>query len=305
MIDFNKIPLFLAPLAGFSDLPLRGVVKKFGADVTISEMISSNALVFESKKTLKMIEKNSLEIPFIVQLAGSDENILKKAVEILNRFDGIDGIDLNCGCPVPKVIKQNAGSALLKDLDKFKILIETIKKYSNKRYTSVKIRLGFDEKIPEILVQNAIEAGVDFISIHCRTRSGMYHSAPDYEAIKRAKDVSSVPIIANGNIDEQNYKDILKTTNANGLMIGRASIGKPWIFYEIKNKKNISKELKKEIILFHFKEMIDYYGVKGISIFRKHLHEYSKGYDNASEFRNEINSLQDPFILEKKILEFF
>ena len=113
MIDFSAKPLFLAPLAGFSDLPLRSVVKRFGCDVTVSEMISANALVFESgAKTLEMIKKSPGETPFIVQIAGSDASVIARAIEILNRFEGLDGIDLNCGCPVSKVVRQNAGSAL-------------------------------------------------------------------------------------------------------------------------------------------------------------------------------------------------
>ncbi|HEF3953368.1 TPA: tRNA-dihydrouridine synthase family protein, partial [Campylobacter jejuni] len=109
MIDFSKKPLFLAPMAGFSDPPFRNVVKKFGADITISEMISSNALVYESSKTLHMLERAELENPYIVQIAGGDKEVLKKAVQMLNEMDFVDGIDFNCGCPVNKVVKQCAG----------------------------------------------------------------------------------------------------------------------------------------------------------------------------------------------------
>ncbi|MBR6952450.1 MAG: tRNA-dihydrouridine synthase family protein, partial [Campylobacter sp.] len=195
---FKNNPLFLAPLAGFSDPPLRGVVKQFGCDVTISEMISSNALVFGGEKTLKMLEKNEFESPFIVQIAGSDEEVIKKAVFILNEFDGIDGIDLNCGCPVPKVVKQNAGSALLLNLDKLSRLIETIKKHSNKKFTSAKVRLGFDEKIPEIVAKAVENAGADFIAMHGRTRKGGYTAKVDYDAIANAKKAIKIPLIANG-----------------------------------------------------------------------------------------------------------
>ena len=187
LIDFSKKPLFLAPLAGFSDLPLRSVVKQFGCDVTVSEMISANALVYEGSKTLEMLKKSPLETPYIVQIAGSDADIVKKAVEILNSIEGIDGIDLNCGCPVPKVVKQSAGSALLKDISNLKRIVETIKKTSNKQMTSVKLRLGFDEKIPEILAIAAQDAGADYIAFHGRTRAGGYTAAVDYAAIGRAK----------------------------------------------------------------------------------------------------------------------
>ena len=130
-LDFSK-PLFaLAPLAGFTDLPFRSVVKKFGADFTVSEMISSNALAFKSKKTFKMLEKNSIETPYSVQIAGSDLNVIRQAVELINERDGVDVIDLNCGCPAPKVVNNLQGSSLLSDLPQMAKTIETIKKYSN------------------------------------------------------------------------------------------------------------------------------------------------------------------------------
>lgn len=302
---FENNPLFLAPLAGFSDPPLRGVVKQFGCDVTISEMISSNALVFGGEKTLKMLEKNEFESPFIVQIAGSDEEVIKKAVLILNGFEGIDGIDLNCGCPVPKVVKQNAGSALLLNLDKLSRLIETIKKHSNKKFTSAKVRLGFDEKIPEIVAKAVENAGADFIAMHGRTRKGGYSAKVDYEAIALAKKAVKIPLIANGDINSQNAEQIFKFTNADALMIGRASIGKPWVFYEIKTGKSVDMETKKKIILCHFDEMIKYYGTHGVAIFRKHLHEYSKGHENAANFREEINHINLGEIMRDKICEFF
>ena len=126
-IDFSKSILALAPLAGFTDLPFRNVVKQFGADLTFSEMISANALKYRCAKTFRMLEKSPLETPYIVQIAGSDLNNIKEAILILNDIEGIDGIDLNCGCPVPKIISQEAGSSLLLDLPKMQKIIETIR----------------------------------------------------------------------------------------------------------------------------------------------------------------------------------
>ena len=305
LIDFSKKPLFLAPLAGFSDLPLRSTVKQFGCDVTVSEMISANALVYEGSKTLEMLKKSSLETPYIVQIAGSDADIVKKAVEILNGIEGIDGIDLNCGCPVPKVVKQSAGSALLKDISNLKRIVETIKKTSNKQMTSVKLRLGFDEKIPEILAIAAQDAGADYIAFHGRTRAGGYTAAVDYAAIGRAKEAVSIPVIANGDISPENAAQVLNLTNADALMIGRACIGKPWVFHEIKTGESIDAATKKAIILAHFDAMIEHYGEHGAAIFRKHLHRYSKGIDGASAFRDEINHIAEPEILRQKIQTFF
>ena len=149
-----------------------------------------------------------------MQIAGSDANVIARAVEILNRFEDIDGIDLNCGCPVPKVVRQNAGSALLKDASNLARIVETIKKTSNKKSLSVKMRLGFNEKIPEILALAAQNAGADYIAVHGRTRAGGYSAQVDYEAIARAKAAVKIPVVANGDIDAQNAGQILAITAA-------------------------------------------------------------------------------------------
>ena len=286
-------PLYvLAPLAGFTDLPFRRVVKKFGVDLTVSEMLSSNALAYDSEKTLKMITKSDNEIPYSVQISGSDEVIVKKAVQKLNSINGIDILDLNAGCPVPKVVKNGAGSGLLKDLKKLENIIKTIKKYSNKKLTSVKVRIGFDKKIP-IEIGKAVEnGGADFITVHGRTRSGGFKSQVDYEAIAEIKSKISIPVIANGDINNfEIAQKVLDITNCDGLMIGRGAIGKPWIFQELKNGQNsINNQLKKDIILEHFKAMLDFYGDYGVILFRKHLHTYSKGISGASDFRQLINT---------------
>ncbi|HEG3195397.1 TPA: tRNA-dihydrouridine synthase [Campylobacter upsaliensis] len=305
MIDFKANLLFLAPMAGFTDPPFRSVVKQFGADVTISEMISSNALVYESQKSLKMLEKTPFETPYIVQIAGGDEDILKKAVLILNELDFIDGIDFNCGCPVNKVVKQCAGSALLENLELFRKLVGVIKTHNKKQFTSVKFRLGFNDKYPEKMAQICEELGVDFISIHGRTRKQLYSGSADYNSIAKAKKSVKIPVIANGDINAQNAKEVLKITACEGLMIGRASVGNPWIFYEIKEGKSVNEALKKRIILTHFEEMIKHYKAMGVSIFRKHLHEYSKGYKDASAFRDMINRIDDANLMRTKIEEFF
>ncbi len=305
MIDFSRKPLFLAPMAGFSDLPFRRVVKKFGADITISEMISANALVFESKKTLQMLEKDESESPFIVQIAGSDESVIKKAVLLLNEFEFIDGIDFNCGCPMPKVMRQNAGAALLDNVELLKRLVSTIKTHSTKKSLSVKFRLGVKDKKAECIAKACEEAGADFIAIHARTAKQLYSGAADYAALALAKSAVAIPVVANGDIDAHNASEVLQSTKADALMIGRASIGKPWLFYELKTGKSVDKALKKEIILYHFESMLGYYGTKGIMLFRKHLHEYSKGYLGASNFRDEINRISDENAIRARVESFF
>jgi len=299
--------LVLAPLAGYTDLPFRSVVKDFGADLTISEMISSNALVYNSKKTLKMLEKSPNETPYIVQIAGNSENIIKEAVAILNDFDFVDGIDLNCGCPASKVFNHGSGSSLLGDLNKLENILKTIKKHSTKKTLSAKIRIGIDEKIGCSIAKVCEYAGVDFLSVHGRTKKGAYKSAVDYDEIAKIKEQSKIPIIANGDItDNQKARYVLDKTKADGLMIGRGAIGKPWIFYQILNNiEDISCEIKKEVILKHFTAMINCFGNHGVIMFRKHLHTYSKGYQKSAIFRQTINNTEDAQTMKNIIVDFF
>lgn len=307
-LDFSKPLYALAPLAGFTDLPFRSVVKKFGADLTVSEMISSNALVHDSKKTHKMLEKSALETPYSVQIAGSDLNVIQRAVEIINEKEDVDVIDLNCGCPAPKVVNNLQGSSLLTDLIQMGKVIETIKKYSTKEYTSVKIRLGFNEKNHLEIARICQESGADFIAVHGRTRAGRYKAAVDYDAIRDIKSLVSIPVIANGDIDSpQKAQQVLSHTGADGVMIGRAAVGNPWIFHQIKEgTESVSSMLVKEVVLEHFEQMIAHYGSYGAVMFRKHLHTYSKaGYQGASAFRNLVNRIEDPSEMREAIVSFF
>ena len=306
-IDFDQGIIALAPLAGYTDLPFRSVVKKFGADLTFSEMISSNALQHKSKKTFKMLEKSPLETPYIVQIAGSDLRAIRDAVEILNDIEGIDGIDLNCGCPVPKVVSQSSGSSLLLDLPHLGKIIETIKKHSNKQYTSAKVRLGFSEKIPKEIAKAVEGSGADFMSVHGRTRAGAYKAQVDYEAIAKVKQSVNIPVIANGDIvSYEKAMEVKKITGCNSLMIGRGAIGNPWIFYQLKHGENsVDNTLKAKIILEHYDSMVEFHGSHGVSMFRKHLHVYSKGYEEASAFRNKINTIVDVAQMKDEIKRFF
>jgi len=300
-LDFSTPIFALAPLAGFTDLPFRSVVKKFGADLTVSEMISSNALAFQNRRTLKMLEKNPLETPYSVQIAGSDPTVIQKAVELINEQSGVDIIDLNCGCPAPKVVNNLQGSSLLSDLNKMAETIRTIKKYSNKEYTSVKIRLGFNEKNHIEIAKICEDNGADFIAVHGRTRAGRYKAPVDYDAIKEIQEAISIPVIANGDITTpEKAKWVLEHTGAKGVMIGRGAVGKPWIFQIMKEyilhgkTSEVTPELIQTVVLEHFDQMVAHFGKYGAIIFRKHLHTYSKiGYQGASSFRDLVNRIEE------------
>jgi len=307
ILSFDKPLYVLAPLAGFTDLPFRSVVKKFGADLTVSEMLSSNALAHGSEKTLHMLKKSPIEDPYSVQIAGADVKIVRRAVEILNEQDGIDILDLNCGCPVPKVVGHGSGSSLLKNLPLMGEIIKTIKETSNKNMTSVKIRLGFEDKKHIDIAKVVEDNGADFIAVHGRTRAGKFKAPVDYDAIAEIKRAVKIPVIANGDIDSyEKAKWVLEHTGADGVMIGRGAVGAPWIFHQLKTgSEHIELSIKHEIIMEHFDKMVEFYGTHGVPMFRKHVHTYSKGYRGASALRNEVNHISDVLEFRDVIDNFF
>ena len=306
-VTFDKTLYVLAPLAGFTDLPLRSVAKEFGADLTISEMISSNALAHASKKTFHMLQKSDNEDPYSVQIAGASIDVVKEAVEVLNQQEGIDIIDLNCGCPVPKVVGHGSGSSLLLNLPLMGDIIKTIKETSNKSMTSVKIRLGYEKKNHLDIAKVVEDSGADFLAVHGRTRAGKFKAEVDYDAIAAIKEVINIPVIANGDIDSyEKAQWVLEHTKADGIMIGRGAVGAPWIFHQLKTgSSDISLEVKHDIIMRHFDEMIKFYGERGVAIFRKHTHTYSKGYRGASKLRDQVNHIDDAIEYRKVLDEFF
>jgi tRNA-dihydrouridine synthase B len=186
--------------------------------------------------------------------------------------------------------------------------IETIKKYSNKPYTSVKIRLGFNEKNHLEIARVCQESGADFIAVHGRTRSGRFKAPVDYDAIGEIKSSISIPVIANGDIDSpQKAQWVLEHTKADGIMVGRAAVGKPWIFHQMKTAQiTDDKALIRSAVLEHFKQMTLHYGDYGAIMFRKHLHTYSKaGYVGASAFRDAVNRTESPEKMLELIESFF
>lgn len=292
--------LFLAPLAGYTDSAFRLLAFKMGADIAYSEMISAKAMCYNDRKTFEMLEISPGEKTVGIQIFGSEEKILEEATKTLDKIDEVAMIDLNLGCPAPKIVKNGEGSALLKEPKKIYSLIKSIRSATSKPISG-KIRLGIDDNINYLEVSRAIEeAGADFIIVHGRTREQFYSGKANWDAIGEIKSKISIPVIGNGDIKSgEDAKKAIEDYNIDGLMIGRGAIGNPWIFSEIKeylsNNKLINVPIlgKFDIIFEHIELICSLKGERvGIPEMRKHLHMYLKGMENSSRLKNEINSIK-------------
>ena len=229
---FKNTPLVLAPMAGVTDAAFRAVCREHGADITVTEMVSSRALVYQDSRTSSLLLRNEGEAPFAVQLFGNDPEVMRKAAEIACERVDPDIIDINMGCPTPKIVNNGDGSALMKNPALAAEIVREIKR-GLKTPVSVKFRKGWDGgSINAVEFAKVLEdAGADFLTIHGRTRVAMYSGRADWDIIRDVVDAVSIPVIANGDVFEaEDAPKILKRTGAAGIMIGRASFGNPWIF---------------------------------------------------------------------------
>ena len=296
MIWYNKKPIIaLAPMADLTDSPFCQICREVsGRDFVIfREMVSAEALVRNSEKTLHMCQFNKNERPIIIQIFGGEpKNIVRSAELIMKKFKP-DGIDVNMGCPVPKIAgRSHAGAALMKDHARAIKIVEGLKAANLGVPISVKTRLGWgnEKEILEFAPQLE-RAGADVLTIHGRTKNQGYSGKADWETIAKVKKILSIPVIANGDIASvEDVKKCLSVTGADGVMIGRAALGNPWIF---SGRAPSTKEIKK-VVLKHAKLHLKHYGEQfGLVAFRKHLLAYFKGLSNITQWRLQLAQVKD------------
>ena len=301
--------IFLAPMAGITDLPFRTVCKQFGPGLTYTEMVSSKALYYNDEKTKKLLKVNEQDRPIAVQIFGSDIQSMEFAANYVS--DTADIIDINMGCPAPKVVKNGDGSKLLLDLEQAEKVIKAVVKNSSKPVT-LKIRKGWDCEhiVATEFAKMAEQAGVSAITIHGRTRTEMYSGKADLDIIKRVKESVNIPVIGNGDVvDEESALKMFEYTGVDGIMIGRGTFGNPWIFARIKHFletgekfPEISNEEKFRVIKEQIQlELENKPEVTAIREMRKHIAWYTKNMPNSSEFRCEINKIEDKDLLMKTV----
>ncbi len=290
--------VILAPMAGITDSPFRRLCKEMGAGMTMSEMVSSNSLLWGSKKTLRRASRDGTNSVHWVQILGADPKLLAKAAQH-NIDNGAQIIDINMGCPAKKVCNTMAGSALLRDESLVANILETVVNSVDVPVT-LKIRTGWDKEHRNGLriAKIAEQSGIQALSVHGRTRACKFGGEAEYETIANIKDNSKIPVIANGDIDSpEKAKYVLDYTKADAIMIGRAAFGRPWLFREVVHYLETGEQLPsptvleiQDILLNHLDSLYQFYGeYTGVRMARKHLSWYSKNQRNATTFRDNIN----------------
>lgn len=311
--------LFVAPMAGVTDRPFRQLCKKLGAGYAVSEMIASNAMLWNSSKTLRRANHDGEVEPIAVQIAGADPAMMAEAA-LLNVDRGAQIIDINMGCPAKKVCNVASGSALLKNEVLVSHILEAVVTAVKREHplvpVTLKIRTGWDRdnKNALTIAQIAERSGIEMLTIHGRTKADLYRGEAEYETIAAVKNAIKIPVVANGDINSpEKAALVLEKTGADALMIGRAAQGKPWIFREISHYLSTGEKLPppkvaeiQKILNDHLLDHYNFYGeYVGVRTARKHIAWYCKGLKNSHTFRHHMNTIDDCALQLAAINTFF
>ncbi len=301
--------LILAPMAGITDRPYRQLCREMGAGMAVSEMVSSNSLLWGSEKTRRRADHSGEEEPRSVQIMGADPQMMADAARF-NVDNGAQIIDINMGCPAKKVCNVQAGSALLRDEKLVGQILDAVVNAIPEIPVTLKIRTGWDRRSRNGVAIGRIAeaAGIQALAVHGRTRADLYHGEAEYETIAAIKAALNIPVIANGDIDSpQKAKEVLQATGVDALMIGRAAQGRPWIFREINHYLKHGELLDeptleevRDILLGHLRNLYAFYGERtGVLMARKHICWYSKGLRHGNTFRQAVNHTDE---IEKQLV---